>query len=272
MGLEVTKKSRNEALVSIEAVKVRLGIEDSSSDALLEALIRDASSKISAVLGCSTVTRQRYVETLPGRGRARLVLGRWPVDPYQMEVEVGGEAFDAFAVESAAAGVLYRTDGCPWPLCEPRLAADSASNVTVTYWAGWIAPGSVVTWSGSTALTLGQWVSPTDVWETPLLFEVTVPGTTAGPEPEWPTVAGETVESGTATLVARGAAELPAALADYTYLVVRDAFQSIDRETAVSSIKADGFEKSYFAAGVLRDTALPKLVESGLRYWARREF
>jgi hypothetical protein len=56
-------------------------------------------------------------------------------------------------------------------------------------------------WTATTALTLGKFVKP--VTSNGLRYEVTTAGTTSAVEPTWPTVAGQTVVSGTVTFTCR---------------------------------------------------------------------
>lgn len=68
----------------------------------------------------------------------------------------------------------------------------------------WVADNGgvpMLQWAASTAFALGAYVLPSA--QTGLIYKVTTAGTTAASEPAWPTTAGATVTSGTATFTAQ---------------------------------------------------------------------
>jgi hypothetical protein len=67
------------ALTTLATVKARLGISDSSSDSLLEALINAASGAIVSFVGRSLHYEEDIEEYVIGTGRARVCVSRAPI-------------------------------------------------------------------------------------------------------------------------------------------------------------------------------------------------
>lgn len=260
MALRTLTAASTSALITLAAVKLRLGITDSSQDTLLNQIIAAASKSIVSFLGRDLV-RQRYQESAPGHCRAVLQLSRFPVDADSVTAEVDATAVTNFSIDDAEIGHLFRA--CGWPSSS---SADSRNNVVVAYKAGYLVPDQVIDHpTAATALTLGAWVRPANPSLSPYLFEVTTAGTSATSAPTWPIVAGGTVLSGTAVLTARDALELPSDLVDCAWLVVASMYASVDRLPGTSSIEADGFSEAFFATQT--ETSLPVNVERTLERW-----
>lgn len=241
MSLSVLTRSTTQDLVALATVKTRLGITDTSKDALLAILITAASAAISGYLG-RPLSREQYQEARPGDGERRLLLPRYPIDPDSVTATIDGDAVTDFVIRDKAIGLLYR--GSSWTVSTD---ADAPDNVTVTWKAGYVLPDQISTWATGAALTAGSWLRPTSPRLSPLLFEIAAGGTTSGSEPTWPTVTGGSAISlgGGVTVNPRDAIELPTRLADLAYVEVYYKYQNIP--PGLSSIEGDGFSESYFA-------------------------
>lgn len=90
------------ALTTLATVKARLGISDSSSDSLLEALINAASGAIVSFVGRSLHYEEDIEEYVIGTGRARLSVSRAPI------WSIDSIAFDGSAIDSASYEVRGR--------------------------------------------------------------------------------------------------------------------------------------------------------------------
>lgn len=256
MSLRVLTAASTKALCTLQSVKDRLGISGSSEDAKLTAFIAGASALIPAIKGRELV-RQRYLQTLAGNGRTRLVLGVWPVDRDSVTLTIDDVAYTDFVVEQPLGGVLYRETG--WPFGAGVPCEDPEENVAVTFNAGYVPPDLVKAWSASLVVTAGQFVQASSTNPQPLLFEATTAGTMASTEPTWPTTGGDTVTSGTAVLTARHALPVPLHWQEAALLTVL-AWRS--GATAVPSNLArerhGSHELEYFAGSAGRDTAMPR--------------
>jgi hypothetical protein len=67
-------------------------------------------------------------------------------------------------------------------------------------------PSAAIAWQGTTAFVTGAFVRPTTT-QTNLLYIATVPGTSGGAEPAWPTTSGATVVDGGVTWTAAGSVD-----------------------------------------------------------------
>lgn len=259
MALRVLTAASTSALITLAAVKDRLGITDSSQDAALTQLIAEASSAIVAFLGYD-LARQRYEERRPGNGSALLQLARFPIDRASVSLEIDDVAQTDFSVDDEMLGHLFRPCGWTGPC-----SAEDRNNVVIAYKAGYVLPGQITTWTAGATVALGSWLRPTSPALSPLLFEVTTAGILHSAEPTWPTTVDATVVNGTATLTARDAIELPAVIQQCAWLTVYDFQQRVSRAPGLSSLSADGFEQSFFATQT--ETKLPPNVERSLQIW-----
>lgn len=259
MSLRVLAAASTKALCTLQSVKDRLGISGSSEDAKLTAFIAGASALIPAIKGRELV-RQRYLQTLAGNGRTRLVLGVWPVDRDSVTLTIDDVAYTDFVVEQPLGGVLYRETG--WPFGAGVPYEDPEENVAVTFHAGYVPPDLVKGWSANLVVVAGQFVQASSASPQPLLFEVTTAGTMAPTEPTWPTTAGTTVASGTAVLTARHALPVPLHWQEAALLTVL-AWRSGATAVApnVASERFESSEIAYFAGTAGRDSALPRAAQ-----------
>jgi hypothetical protein len=275
MGLVVLTRAASSLLVPMATVKARLGITDTSEDAMLTELLEQVTGAFAAEVPRLALMRQRYRETIDGRGRTRLVLAKAPIDPDSVTLTIDGTAATDFSVEAADAGVLYREDG--WDEGALGLPGeDSEQNISVTYHAGFIPPGSAAgrgvwtAWAAAMTPVVGAWVKPTNPTASPLLMECTVAGTAdATTEPAWPTVAGTTVIDGTAEWTARSVHALPATVSGLAFLAVRDLRAEQSTPAAISSMQADGVVEAR-SVSMLQEAVggISKGVLAALRRWA----
>lgn len=263
MSLRVLVASSTAKLMSLADVKLRLGITDSSQDTVLGQIIDDASSAIATYLG-RDLARQRYLETVAGTGRVRLLLSRYPLDRDSITLTIDDLADTDWSVEDAETGRLWRDSG--WPAGIWAIGEEPERSTAVTYKAGYVLPDQIVAWSTLLVVVAGSWVRPTvTATAPPLLMECTTAGTMAAGEPTWPIVAGGTVTSGTAVFTARDAKELPHHLRDIAWLLVYAKYRDLFRAPGVASLSGDGFSASFFATHT--ETAMPPNVESALESW-----
>jgi len=240
MAISVLTPAAASNLITLDRVKLRLGVTDSASDALLGDFIGSASSAITTYLGFP-LGRQEYLETLAGNGRSRLYLSMYPVEPESLALVHGEDAVTDVTL-TAGNGEVFRA--CGWAFYGAGALQDGASNFTASYRAGFLLPGQVSTWEPDATYARGEWArssSPSSV-----RFECTSAGTSAEAEPTWPD-AGDSVVDGSASWTARTAWELPDAFADHVFLEVLTRFKRRNVAGGVASMEAEGFSVSYFA-------------------------
>lgn len=263
MAPRVLERARHSALVTLEAAKSHLGISGATEDALVAVLLEHVRGLFEGELGRPLV-RQRYAETLPTTSRRRVVLSVYPVDAHSVTATLAGETVDGIVAIEPARGVLYLEAGWGGGSGGPE---DAAPDLEVTYRAGWLSPDAIQTWAAGLTLAAGEWLRPSSPALCPWLLEVTTGGATgAGPEPVWPSTAGEAVAVGAAVAAARDAVEVPAgvqALALYTLGLLYNARK---REPGMVSLSADGFSATW-APGAVLAGGLPEEVRAALRPW-----
>lgn len=260
MALRLIAPSPVTRLVSVSAFKTERGESGSANDARYGRILDAVSRAFAQELGWP-LPRQRYTETLSGPGRRRLLLSARPVDRNSLTVTVDELALTLdtdYTVEDAAQGILYRSAGWPIPCGGPGEAGEEL--ISVTYKAGWILPAQISDFSTTvaTAFSLGSWLRPAASQLSTLLMECTTAGTTAaGAEPTWPTTAGNTQTSGTATFTARDASELPGEIYEVALVTASQwADGALDLQAGIESESADGFRIAYDTQAA-RDGASP---------------
>jgi hypothetical protein len=141
--LEVLTPAVSTLLTKLADVKVDLGIpsSDTSNDAALTDLIRDASDEIQREF--QFFCKQSYRETLPGYGTPILQLKRTPIVSVSL-VKHNDEVITDYTIEDREAGRLYRKQGWLWTASVGwRMTAYVMPNTehpefTVEYMAGYI--------------------------------------------------------------------------------------------------------------------------------------
>lgn len=111
MSIRVISPAATRDLTTRVQVKRELGLAEEGDDALIDALISQASSAIETA--CRRVlARESVVETVIGRGRSLLMLTRTPIVSVA-SVHAGGVAVapDLWGVLSEDAGLLHRRGG-----------------------------------------------------------------------------------------------------------------------------------------------------------------
>lgn len=260
MSLTVLAAARSKNLCTLQQVKDRLSLSGSGEDAKLQTLLRAVSAAISAHFG-RELARQRYLETVAGLGRRRILLSQLPVDPDSLTLTVNGLAVTDFTVEDALAGTLYRESG--WPQAASHDAEQPEENVAITYYGGWVSPDLLADWTADAIVTAGSWIRATSASPQPLLFEVTTAGQLGATEPSWPADPGDTVASGTAVLTARDAYEVPLDIQEAALLTV--IVWRSGAPAAAPNIASERFETNeitYFAGTAGRDSALPRAAQA----------
>jgi hypothetical protein len=111
--LEVLTPAVSTLLTKLADVKADLGIPsaDTSNDAVLADLIRDASDEIQREF--QFFCNQTYRETLPGYGTPILQLKRTPIVSVSL-VTHNSEVITDYTIEDKEAGHLYRRQGWVW--------------------------------------------------------------------------------------------------------------------------------------------------------------
>lgn len=137
------------ALTTLSTVKARLGITDSSSDTLLEALINAASEAIVNYCGRSLHYEADLEEYVKGYGTNRLQLSRgpiWSIDSiFAGESELDADGYEVRGRDKYA-GLVYRPQGWPWTARLSRTVAQNPvpgterEDYLVTYAAGFQTP------------------------------------------------------------------------------------------------------------------------------------
>ncbi|MDI6872096.1 MAG: phage head-tail connector protein [Bacillota bacterium] len=147
--LEVLTPATNTRLTLLGTLKSELGISDTSQDALLSALIDQASGAIMDYCG-RPFAKETYKETVPGYGSNRLLLSRTPIVSVA-SVVADSEVIVDYSVENPEAGILYRKVGWRWtpPLgwnvTYYPMPGQEELLFAVTYTAGYVLPGDTGT-------------------------------------------------------------------------------------------------------------------------------
>jgi hypothetical protein len=261
--LTVTSAARSRQLITLSAVKDRLGLSDSSQDAKLTRLINEASQQIA---GDGYLARPPWREAcsvqLGGYGNPRLYLPRWPIESVTSVTKDGATvAATTYSIAGEHRDHLYREDGWDWTaqagslLTEDRARGTEELLYAVAFVGGWIMPGQIADWAADTATTEGSWVRASDPTVT-LRFEATaVVGDTkthATDEPTWPTTAGDTVTDDQVTWTARDGRELPADLERLAWLLVQRSYHEESANPLVQSIAKGGASITYATTNIRR--------------------
>lgn len=131
-------------LCSLSDVKTLLGITDTTQDAKLTLLIKEASAQIEGYLGYK-LGRQEYTEELHSVNNRQLItLNHFPIQSVSA-CEIGGEAVTDYKIlpEYARWGNLYRGGGWCGAYYTRGFTHDVVSgfwNIKVTYIAGYYLP------------------------------------------------------------------------------------------------------------------------------------
>lgn len=234
-----------------------------SVDTLLGELIDEVSSDVTEYLG-RPLAYQQYEEKFRGNGENYLQFSRWPLDgdSSRITVTIDGTADTDWEVADFGAGILYR---------DSTWVKDNEFSTVVTYYAGYLMPGQVSAWATG-AKVLGQFVSPTVSTSSsfaavsPLVYEATTAGTSAGTEPTWPMTLGGTVTDGTAVWTARSITPIPAWLSALVLAEVRDRYYKRLERSDVSAIREGSFSETYNIDVLEPNTSsgLPVLMERAL--------
>lgn len=145
--LTVTTAADATNLVTLAEVKSKLRLTGTEEDALLAALIAEASQACCDHVG-RPIARQRYTETVKAYDLIELQLSRFPIDTdEEVTVTIDGGAVTDFSIEDAEAGILLREVGWPWSGSlsgiDFRAPDSEVPTVTVVYTAGWGVPSQV---------------------------------------------------------------------------------------------------------------------------------
>lgn len=256
MDVQILTPAGSRALLTLVAVKERLGISGSSKDIQLQELIDAVSAASEEFFGCPLVYQQ-YRVRMPGSGRDRLILPTKRLDRDVVTVEVDDEELDDFSVDDALHGYLYRELG--WPRHCARPGMDGKLAYVVDAWAGCVPPTKLKTWSAALAVAVGDWIAPTNAATTPLYFRVAVGGTTGGTEPTWPTVPGA-FDEGLIDYVGAQIDRVPADILRGAMFAVTTWFkgEASPAHTGVRRQRMGPHETEYFAPGDMSLEALPR--------------
>ena len=260
MAISVLTAADSSALIDRATVAARLEIDTASAveNAFLDDLILLSASSIASRLG-RELGYQRYREELAGRGRDRLVLARFPVDPDRVSVTVATVATPLFKLETPARGIIYLAS--KWP-------AGAELTVAVDFHAGYLLKSQVrdpveqplARWQSTQDYSVGDWVRPTRPSLSTLLFEATADGGSSGStEPVWlPVVGGGTIVDDGITWTGRNVAELPRDLEAAAWLSVRSAYYRREEVPGVTRWQAGDTSESVSADRLaLADVFIP---------------
>jgi len=133
----------NNALTTLALTKSVAGITDSSSDALLEALIESISEQAKTFIGRRLV-RATYTDNRDPSGRQLLLLTEAPIVSIT-SVEIDGEAITDYELkdEDKRKGALYKDTGWTGTFVTSGMTRDFANwvrGVKVVYVAGYLTP------------------------------------------------------------------------------------------------------------------------------------
>lgn len=143
------------ALTTLAVVKDELGISDTSSDDYLERAIERASASIATLTARTLHYSAAAVDDVPGYGSLILSVPRYPLVSITSIAEVGDVSnttldATAYAIESAAAGLIRAINGNAWGNTGsatgtiPRAIYGSEQRrYRVTYAGGYITPHQV---------------------------------------------------------------------------------------------------------------------------------
>lgn len=112
MALTVSTVAPTRRLTRLEHVKRELELTEETYDALLEALIDQATAALEAYCH-RPFAREVYTETLPGYGDIHLALKRVPVITVA-SVTFDGQAVTDYSIAEREQGTLYRRGGWYW--------------------------------------------------------------------------------------------------------------------------------------------------------------
>lgn len=107
--IEVVNAAPSHDLTTLEKVKERLGITDTSADVLLANLITEVSAQIASYTG-RVFASERVIEHIFSSGSHYLTLSRTPVSQVH-SVTLDGEAVSGWELWKASAGFLFRSAG-----------------------------------------------------------------------------------------------------------------------------------------------------------------
>jgi hypothetical protein len=241
---------------SLTSARNRLGLAvEATTDALLDELILEVSGELEGLV-CRPLGRHRYRESAPGRGTVLLFLSRAPIESL-LSVAFDGEELDLAdeAIEIDGPSTIRRR--AAWqntaPLSDEGIvrrpvAGQELPLYSVEYWAGYLMPPQVVSWTAGAAVTAGAWVRPANRGN-PLRFEADAAGATGDTEPTWPTSAGESVADNGITWTAYAAKELPAGLRRLALRLIVDAWHTRSRDRGLRRVAEMGTSREYHNPG-----------------------
>jgi len=257
-------------LISLAQVKTYLQ-DPTVPDSVLSPLIVDASSAMVRFIGVE-IARQKYEEKSSGTGSSLRYLSRLPVEPGTLSITLDGIALveynddpstydmTQYTLDDPSIGSVSRQIG--WRSNVPLFGR----NLIDTYYAGFLLPDQISTWTISSARTLGSWARPT--YPSLLCFECTSAGTSALSEPAWPSTIGATISDGSIIWTARAAIELPSVVSQWCYIEVLSLLSDLGWEPGLISRTVEGVSESRFARKQDDGTLAPKTM-SGLIAWKR---
>lgn len=236
MDIQVTTPAASHALLTVAAMKPRLGIADAdtSSDSQIEELIEAISAAAVEHFGLPLVY-QGYRVTMAGSGRQRLLLPRRPLDRAGLEVRLDDELLDDVEISNAQHGEIWREFGFPvGPTPVTELGAD---RYQIDCFAGHVPPAQLRIWSPNEELAAGDWIAPTNPAVSSLYFRVVTGGTTGADEPDWPTEPGDFAE-GALEYVATAVPRVPQTIIRGAIFAVVSWYR-LERGAALAGVKRD---------------------------------
>lgn len=163
-----------------------------------------AGEKIEAILEDRFLYRQRYRWYTKGSDRREIGLDQWPAEREALRVQ--GIDDGDLRLNQVDDRYLYRHGGFPasgsaQQFTGARVPGTEIDNLRIDWTAGFLMPGQTDVWTidrpykvnesssvGTDPPAFGSWTQSTDR-QNLLYFEAVIAGTTAGAEPNWPTVA-----------------------------------------------------------------------------------
>lgn len=146
MAFTVTSSNSYTNMTTLFTVKAMLGVSNSDDDALLELLIRQATSMVETETD-RKFAKETVEETLPSNGSNYLIVSRTPVVSIT-SIELDGSTVDSsdYSLEDSDAGLIFNEDGWVNTIIMSNYLTGystqtGAKDYKITYEGGYVMPG-----------------------------------------------------------------------------------------------------------------------------------
>lgn len=202
-----------------------------------------------------------YREIRFGSGLAALSLSAYPlvelleVSASELEIELDQFTFDTGS--GLTRFRLRRVGAVCWGY---------GDEYRLTYRAGWVLPGWLVTWSAGATVAAGSWLRP--VVGQLCMLEAAIGGVSGSVEPSWSFEEGSETIDGTVRWIALRAEVVPADVQRLVPIAAQQVIDSADLPEGISSDRVGPVETSYhfsLSEGRLLSVGLPAAAKRVLR-------